>query len=294
LASVEVSIERPVVGRDMEITLRFNFFDASRPGADFDPRYKLPKFETFSVAKVRRQKLCEVLATGDSAACNLAGVLSGCRKGHRCRSAACPVCARMFRVIWCGHLAQAVHASCCDWYAVNLVPPDLRFLRGQLHSFHPNVFKDRLRKQFERGKLGISRTAIVGGIDVALQIFEDPRRQPEWRPHAYFLVRGMAEGVIKAALREHYPADDDTRRPLRITQLDQTPLDAIKVATYSLKATFSARSPTTDSLGNDDTQKEFIPDDSWIELAPLLHRWGFDGRLIRRGSLSTFPLMKIR
>jgi hypothetical protein len=284
----------PVVGRQLEVKLRFDFFSAAGPSPNFDPRDTLAGFETFSVAKERRQALCEILATGDSAACSLGRVIVGCRKGRRCRSAACPVCSRKFRIVWCGRLAQAIHTSFSDWVSVSLVPPDLRFLRGQLHNFHPNQFKDRLRKQLERGKLGISRATIIGGIDIALQVFEDPRRQPEWRPHAYLLIKDTSSGVIRNALDRHYPKSDDTPRPLRITPIKQAPLDAVKVATYSWKNTFSGRLPATDGLGNDDTAKESIPDDCWIELAPRLHDWDFEGRLIRRGSPSNFSLLKIR
>jgi hypothetical protein len=128
----------PVVGRQLEVKLRFDFFSAAGPSPNFDPRDTLAGFETFSVAKERRQALCEILATGDSAACSLGRVIGGCRKGRRCRSAACPVCSRKFRIVWCGRLAQAIHTSYSDWVSVSLVPPDLRFLRGQLHNFHPN------------------------------------------------------------------------------------------------------------------------------------------------------------
>jgi hypothetical protein len=274
--------------------LRFDFFKASGAGPKFNPRKTLDGFETFSVAIDRRQALCEILATGEGAAYRLAQVMVACRKGRRCRSAACPVCSRKFRIVWCSHLAEAVHTSYRDWASVSLVPPDLRFLRGQLHTFHPSQFKERLRKQLERGKFGISRARIIGGIDIALQLFDDPCRQPEWRPHAYLLIESTAAGVIKNTLRRHYPKCVDTPRPLRITRIKHTPLDAVRVATYSFKNTFSGRSPTADSLGNDDTTKDGISDDCWIELAPLLHDWGFDGRLIRRGTPHNFPLLKIR
>jgi hypothetical protein len=125
-------------------------------------------------------------------------------------------------------------------------------------------------------------------------LFEDPRRQPEWRPHAYLLIKNMSSDVIRNALDRHYPKSDDTPRPLRVTPIKQTPCDAVRVATYSLKNTFSGRLPTTDCVGNDDTEKENIPDDCWIELAPRLHDWDFEGRLIRRGSPSNFSLLKIR
>jgi len=294
IAGRQMSTQGPVVGRQLEVTLRFDFFSAAGPSSDFDPRDTLAGFETFSVAKERRQALCEILATGDSAACSLGRVIAGCRNGRRCRSAACPVCSRKFRTVWCGRLAEAIHTSDSDWVSVSLVPPDLRFLRGQLHNFHPNQFKDRLRKQFERGKLGISRATIIGGIDIALQVFEDPRRQPEWRPHAYMLIKNMSSDVIRNALDRHYPKSDDTPRPLRVTPIKQTPGDAVRVATYSLKNTFSGRLPATDCVGNDDTEKQNIPDDCWIELAPRLHDWDFEGRLIRRGSPSNFSLLKIR
>jgi hypothetical protein len=274
--------------------LRFDFFKASVASPKFNPQKALDGFETFSVAKDRRQALGEILATGDSAACRLAQVMVGCRKGRRCRSAACPVCSRKFRIVWCGHLAEAIHTSYRDWASVSLVPPDLRFLRGQLHNFHPNQFKERLRKQLERGKLGISRARIIGGIDIALQVFDNPRRQPEWRPHAYLMIESTSAGVIKNTLRRHYPKCVDTPLPLRITPIKHTPLDAVRVATYSFKNTFSERSPTADHVGNDDTKKDGISDDCWIELAPLLHDWDFEGRLIRRGSPQNFSLLKIR
>jgi hypothetical protein len=142
---------QPWAGK-VEVKLRFDFFSAAGPSPSFDPRDTLAGFETFSVAKERQQALWEILATGDSAACSLVRLIVGCRKGRRCRSAACPVCSRRFRIVWCGRLAEAIHTSYRDWVSVSLVPPDLRFLLGQLRNFHPNQFKDRLRKQLERGK----------------------------------------------------------------------------------------------------------------------------------------------
>jgi hypothetical protein len=80
IAGCQMFNQGPVVGRQLEVKLRFDFFSAAGPSPNFDPRDTLPGFETFSVAKERRQALCEILATGDSAACSLGRVIAGCRK----------------------------------------------------------------------------------------------------------------------------------------------------------------------------------------------------------------------
>jgi hypothetical protein len=56
-AGCQMSTERPVMGQEVEVKLRFDFFSAAGPSPSFDPRDTLAGFETFSVAKERQQAL---------------------------------------------------------------------------------------------------------------------------------------------------------------------------------------------------------------------------------------------
>lgn len=273
--------------------MRLNFFAASIPGSIYDPRRVLSGFESFADAKERRTNLINILDGGGDDACAVAEILSECRIGVRCQSAACPVCLRRFRIWWCSNVAHHVYsASNARWSGISLVPPDLRYLPGQLHLFDPKIFKDRLRKQLSRGSL--ARQPFIGGLDFALQEFSDSRRQPEWRPHVYGFMYGSTPDAINTALKRHYPSSFDTPRPLRTRPIDLGSQNIVRAATYSFKSTFDVRKAVSGDDGERDTEKSALGKEYWLELAPLLHEWGYGGRLIRRGTFLHAPFARFR
>ena len=254
----------------------------------YDPR-DLQGFETSAGAVDQKHQLIDVLfATGykDS---ELFALLSKCRKGNRCRSAACPTCLRRFRIIWCSWVAQYIDEDLTRWTVASIVPADLAYPLGELDRFDSAHAKDRLRKQLARSE--IRRAQAVGGFDYAVQEFED--RAPKWRPHIYLLI-SACRPYVKQALKRHYPQDADTRVPLVVKPLEENASTAIKVATYSFKSDFYKREPDFDSLGNADTSHSELGPDHQAELALYLHSQGFFGRTIRRGNSQEFHKLRTR
>jgi hypothetical protein len=269
--------------------MNFDFFAAPDPLKEFDPRYGLPGFETVGAAADRGDDLADILIGGDANAKKLADLIGGCDKGKRCRSGACPICLRRWRRWLAGTVSELIAMDDVNWRAVSLVPPDLVFPVGKLDQFKPVKFKDRLRKQLQRS--GISGATVIGGIDLVVQHFDDGR-DPIWHPHAYLLVRKRGKKAIRRALEKRYPGTPDTPRPLRVATVDKDEL--LKPTTYAFKSTFKQRIPCKDANGNKDTEEKDLAPAHWLELAPLLHRWGIDGRLIRRNLDGKFAQLNIR
>jgi hypothetical protein len=269
--------------------MNFDFFAAPNPPTEFDPHHRLSGFESVSVAGDRQDDLADILIGGDANAKKLADLIGGCDKGKRCRSGACPICLRRWRRWFAGTVAGLIAEDDVNWWVASLVPPDLVFPIGKLDQFEPAKFKDRLRKQLQRSK--ISDATAIGGIDLAVQHFDDGRGEV-WHPHAYLLIRKRGKKAIHRALTRFYPSTDDTPRPLRVKKIDKT--DLLKPTTYAFKSTFKQRIPCKDANGNKDTEEKGLAPKHWLELAPLLHKWGIDGRLIRRNLDGRFAQLNVR
>jgi hypothetical protein len=237
-----------------------------------------PDFETFDVARARRRRLLGLLVAPDKAAQTLKFALTGCRKSNRCGSAGCDVCLRRFRRRWAGTVARYIEADKRDWFTMNLVPPCLAYPIGMLHQFDPRRWKDSFRKQIERS--GLASATMIGGLDFAIQSLGSSL---VWRPHLYCFVAAGSKKIVRKALAENYPRTKSVPVPLLVKPLDQNTL--VHAITYSFKATFKERHPSRDKRGNADTNEWDLSAEHLAELAPLLHIWGFTGRLFRRGLL---------
>jgi hypothetical protein len=163
----------------------------------------------------------------------------------------------------------------------NLSTPDRTYPLGRLHQFNPNRFKNRVRKQLERSVL--ADAAVVLGIDFAVQIFSQPDKAPIWRPHGYKLMRGHSTDSIHAALDHYYPRGPRTPRPILSRKIDKKTI--LAVTSYAFKCKFNIRSHI--GGGRHDTLKLPLEPAHLLEIAPLLHQWGFGGRYLLRGFCRT-------
>ncbi|TFW57599.1 hypothetical protein CT676_29400 [Bradyrhizobium sp. MOS001] len=247
-------------------------------------------FESSREARIARQRLGTALEQGGESGRRLAYLLGNCGLGP-CRSAACPTCRRHFRLWWGSEISKYVAIDPDYWFTVSIVPQDLFFAIGELNRFNWDHIKDRLRKQIARNFAG--DVIAVGAFDYALQIFDDGRH-PKWRPHIYLLFQGGAKNQIERSLGRYYPNDDDTPRPIVVTPQRTNDEDRIKTATYSFKSSFYQRVPIIDRRGNADTEKRPLEQAQEAELALLLHRQGYLGRIIRYGRDDAFPLLTMR
>jgi hypothetical protein len=268
--------------------MKFDFCEASLRS---DRDEVISKIETGDQARRARHRLVTALTEYGPAGLNLARCIGKCNMSIHCRSAACPTCLRRFRIWWGSEIAAYVERDFGPWYTVSIVPSDQSFPVGELNRFRWNHLKDRLRNQINRSP--IQQAIIVGGFDYALQKFEDGR-SPKWRPHIYFLTPTGGKGLIERALREHYPRDDDTPRPVKVTEQRTTQNDRVATATYTFKSFFYARKPKADERGNADTEVQVLAPSHQAELALLLDQQGFLGRMIRHGRDSSLSLLTTR
>jgi hypothetical protein len=258
--------------------VKFNFHSAPVDD-DFDPANRLRDFETVDQAREKGRRLLAALPEFGEQGRALAERLAGC--GFlKCRSAGCPVCLRSFRRWWGSTLAGYMSRDPNYWFTVSIVPAEL-FDVGHLHRFNWKLLKDRLRSQIARSE--ISRAVILGGIDYNLLHFDDDR-PARWRPHLYFLAEGVGKGQIENAFRRHYPPDEDTQRPVLVTPQRTDEKDLVWTATYTFKARFENRRPCIDRRGNADTENDELALHHQAELAIVLDRQGFLGRMVRHGS----------
>jgi hypothetical protein len=248
------------------------------------------RFETAKQAREARQRLVTALEQIGKSGRDLSRRIQKCSM-RPCRSAACPICLRHFRLWWGSEIAAYVAIDPEDWYTVNIVPSELFFAVGELDRFRWDHVKDRLRKQIARSfPVG---AIVLGGFDYALQTFDDGRH-PKWRPHIYLLIQAGGKERIRRAFDKHYPKDKDTPTPVMITEQGRTDKDRIATATYSFKSYFYDRQPKRDKRGNADTDKSPLEPSHQAELALLLDQQGFLGRMIRHGSDPSFSLLTTR
>lgn len=250
--------------------------DLPAPKPKYDPRLILPGFETPRRARARRKNLLRLLNPEDTAALALQAAVSGCGKGQRCKSAGCDECIRRFRLRWSAAVAAYIDADKRDWFMMTLVPPSLAYPIGMLDQFDPRRWKDSFRKQIERSQL--AEVTMIGAFDFAVH---STGRSLVWRPHLCCFFAGQDKRTIRDALVDFYRPTTAVPRPLKIERLDRNSL--VRAITYSFKATFKERSPSRDARGHADTKERPLASRHWAELAPLLHSWGFAGRLFRRG-----------
>jgi hypothetical protein len=268
--------------------MKFNFYSADI-NEDFDPAKYLRDFETLSEAHDRRRRLVTALPELGEPGRALAERLSGCGF-TKCRSAGCPVCLRAFRRWWGSTLAEYMARDPEFWFTVSVVPADL-FDLGHLDDFRWDHLKDRLRNQIVRGP--INETIVLGGIDYELKHFDD-HRAPRWCPHLYLLFSGGGEGLVKSTFRRHYLKSEDIKKPVLVTSQKTRDEDLVTTATYTFKARFKNRRPSTDRRGNRDTENDELAMHHQAELAILLDRQGFLGRIIRHGDDPSLPALKVR
>jgi hypothetical protein len=86
-------------------------------------------FETLADAKERRARKVRILGKGDKGQRRLADKLKRCRKGRRCRTGACDVCLRLYRLRLLRQTSP-VFASRPHWTGRQWCPPTFYFPRG--------------------------------------------------------------------------------------------------------------------------------------------------------------------
>lgn len=145
----------------------------------------LSRHESFKICRRAANLTIERLAKNKGrAAQGILERLKSCRKGSRCFSGVCPVCARQYRLRL---LPQAEHILGEDgpWVQLWWTPPSALVAKGLLVDFDLGKLLDH-QKQFLLE--AIPGTVAIGGIDVSLGIRN--RAAALWRISSCVLISG--------------------------------------------------------------------------------------------------------
>jgi hypothetical protein len=143
----------------------------------------LSRYESFEACRISRGYAEKRLAANKNrAARRILERLKRCRKGSRCFSGVCPVCARQFRLRW---LPQAEDVLGDNQPCIQLcwTPPRAAFASGMLADFDLN---DLIEKQQNALMEAVPDAVAVGGIDVSLKFHSDGERS--WRIASRVLI----------------------------------------------------------------------------------------------------------
>jgi len=226
-------------------------------------RFKPPeKFETLEVAKKRRQKcIAHLMAlTNNEKAQVPATKLLSCRKSARCRSGACPVCMRLYRLRWIKECCKLL-AQLGDVYRVSMILDHASLEPDSLHLLDLPKFLEAQQTAINRALPDDLKVIIIGGIDISLNTLENG--DAHWCPHLYLLIasasgQGLSKDVLDDSLKP-MARRSSASRPYMSTLVKQhglgkppcpgliplplSPEEVLaKVVSYALKAAFVHRS----------------------------------------------------
>ena len=223
----------------------------------------------------------------DNQACQrLANKLDACKRGARCKSAACPECSAAARdlVTEVARKFLKEKAKTATIACVSIVPADGIVAPGQLspaqHQRNVRRWKDAL------GRAGVSW--FLGGSDWSFNEHEDERYQPHWSHHFYGFTATDDLQSLKRDLQEQFPKTDAIPRPVKVQEWDGKK----KPIRYMAKSKFWRR------IGSDEgerfnkekgenrscraTDKQPLKSSQRRELFLHLDQIGLQGRLVLR------------
>jgi hypothetical protein len=232
--------------------------------------------ETDSDAVDRRRTHRKILKRGTANQQRVARVLGKCRKECRCKTEACPVCLRDFRVWWTGEAAK-IFVQRPHWTRCSIIADGLRVRYRKLSSFDLVAQIKRIRKRLERSAL--HRRIIFGALDVSLNI--ENNRIMGWQWHAYIVVEGQNDRTLQQAVKKAFVADSKALVPYDFEQIEHG--DYLKVATYLYKSYFKRRSGYTDARSNHQTKNYGLKGADLRELLDFLAQHPIGARLILCG-----------
>lgn len=137
-------------------------------------------FETLKSAKKESQKRQKSLLKNGKKVCQeLAKILSECSQREPCRSAACPVCARAYRLWMINQLAE-LKPKVPQWRSVTLIYYSDAVDNNGLLKWDPTKLHQRLRKQLSRSGI---KGPVIGAVEA--DFHTDLRR---WMLHYHLFI----------------------------------------------------------------------------------------------------------
>lgn len=242
---------------------------------------KVLKHEREAFVRLVRQKHQDNLA-----AQALADKLESCKKGRRCKSAACPECARAAQMLFASTVGASVEdlAAGKQIVCVSVVPADGICKPTELAAAHT-------LRNVRRWKEGLGRAGItwfVGGLDYSFNEHDADRYEPHWSEHLYGLATTTDIEALKKKLRERFLSNDDIPRPVHVQPWD----GRTGALNYLLKPNAWRRVATDEGERFDkkgdgkrecrSTDKQRLRSSERVQLALHLDEIGLQGRLVMR------------
>jgi hypothetical protein len=231
------------------------------------------QIESHSDAVDRRRAYRKILKRGTAQQRRVGRALGKCLKGSRCKTEACRVCLREFRLWWLGEAIRII-VQRPRWSRCSIISKGKRIRYGKLLKFDLKAEIKRIRKRLERSAL--SGRIILGALDVSLNLENNTIQGWQW--HVYLIVEGENDKVLQEAIKSAFPSDPKALVPYDFQQIDHS--EYLKVATYCYKALFKRRSGYTDSQGNHRTKDLPLKGRDLRKLLGFLARYSIGARLI--------------
>lgn len=161
---------------------------------------------------------------------------------------------------------------------LTIVLADVLIAPGDLHTFDPRAFKDRIAHLLDRAGLGY--LPAVGGIDFALTFWR-AQGLTYWQPHLHAII-WCPMGVIAAEtmLQQHAKISELVDRTIDLRPITGT---LSKLIGYTLKSIFWKRLPyISEKTGNHCADQERLPIWATRELAMYLDSIRIESRQFRK------------
>ena len=231
-------------------------------------------FETFTDAKKRRAQKIQILRRGNRDERRLAKKLEGCRKGHRCRSGACDVCLRLYRLNLFRQTSPVL-ASRPHWTRASVVTAGFLVPLGELANVDLHALGEMIDKRVERSSL--HRRIVMAGIDTSLNLQDN--NIIGWQLHLYMLIDGENTLRLREAIKAAFPPEQTAPTPYDFDEMN----DPANCVTYLFKAIFKRRSRYTDANSQSRTKSLPLKGPELRELLQFLDQHPAGERLVLRG-----------
>ena len=232
------------------------------------------RFETLVEAKERRARKVRILGQGGKGQRRLADKLKGCRKGRRCRSGACDVCLRLYRLRLLRQTSP-VFASRPHWTRASVVPAGFLLSPGKLTNAELRTLGRRIDKWLERSSL--RRRIVIAGIDISLNLQDN--NVIGWQLHLYMLIEGENRLRLQEPIKAAFAPEPTAPNPYDFDQVNSLS----NCITYLFKGIFRRRSRYADANGRARTKNQALKRPELRELLEFLDQRPIGARLILRG-----------
>jgi hypothetical protein len=230
-------------------------------------------FETFEDALAWRTIHRKQLLSGDQQQRQVARHLNSCRKSARCKTEACRVCLREFRIGWVGEITKIVLRK-PNWTACSIITKDLLVPYGSLQTFDLKAAIKRIQKRLERSQ--IPDRIVVGGLDISLNL--NNNNTTGWQVHPYLIVEGDNDELLQRAIKAAFPPEPSAAKPYQFREVE----DPLKAISYAYKSVFKCRSAFTDGEGKAQTDNLPLKGPDHRELLQFLDQHKVGSRAILR------------